>query len=218
MLSIPLPSILGRRRRFRASGGKGSKSAKISTWDRSVVCLPKSYPDASGETIPIAGTRMKSYVAYFNSLSSWCKNGIMRQQLVTIFFTFTCQFLIFTSHYEKLHWWHVMLRRYGVAVPACHELRQTCVNAACENFMQTKQIDINVNIQDPFTFKLDEQFFKLQQNSTMYVPPQSFNTFVVHWASYYHTSFISILLHHIMPSINIFTSHVGAQFLWQTIS
>lgn len=53
ILSIPLPSILGRRRRIRATSGRGLKSAKFSAWDRTIVCLPKSYPDARGESISI---------------------------------------------------------------------------------------------------------------------------------------------------------------------
>ena len=42
---IPLPTIMGRRRRIRCAGAnKLVKSPRISSWDRSIVCLPSLYP------------------------------------------------------------------------------------------------------------------------------------------------------------------------------
>ena len=51
--SIPLPSILGRRRRIRAASVKGAKADKFATWDRTIVCLPKTYEDGSENAIAI---------------------------------------------------------------------------------------------------------------------------------------------------------------------
>ena len=49
--SLPLTSILGRNRSRRsAAGGPRPKVAKITTWDRTIVCLPKSYLDIDGSS------------------------------------------------------------------------------------------------------------------------------------------------------------------------
>ena len=40
--SIPLPSVLGRRRRNHSMSSK-TKSARVISWDRNIVCLPACY-------------------------------------------------------------------------------------------------------------------------------------------------------------------------------
>ena len=50
--SIPLPSIIGKRRKVRTVSKKPPKTAKFTTWDRTIVCLPKSYAEL-GSTIAV---------------------------------------------------------------------------------------------------------------------------------------------------------------------
>jgi len=54
--SVPLPSILGKRRRFHVNTSKGlksMKSMKITTWDRTIIFLPVTYPETCGEQIVV---------------------------------------------------------------------------------------------------------------------------------------------------------------------
>ena len=51
-----LPSFLKRRLPNRDSG-KGKKKAKVSTWDRNIMCLPKSLGNEGEIIIPRAASR-----------------------------------------------------------------------------------------------------------------------------------------------------------------
>lgn len=51
---IPLPSILGRRRRVSKCVGPKAKAPKVITWDRTIVCLPSCYVESlKSSDIPI---------------------------------------------------------------------------------------------------------------------------------------------------------------------
>lgn len=53
-LRIPLPSILGRRKRTSKCVGPKAKAPKVITWDRTIVCLPSSYVESlKSSDIPI---------------------------------------------------------------------------------------------------------------------------------------------------------------------
>ena len=84
-LSIPLPSILGRRRRQRQGGAK-AKSQKVVSWDRTIICLPSCYPECSKSGKDIAIPRKKRAVLAANGLigkiyleSDWTEDDVFAE-------------------------------------------------------------------------------------------------------------------------------------------
>ena len=84
--SIPLPSILGRRRRSRTNSSK-SKSSKVVSWDCNIVCLPFSYPKCCGTpTSGIAIPRKKRSILAAHGLigkvhleSDWSEDDVFSE-------------------------------------------------------------------------------------------------------------------------------------------
>lgn len=85
--SIPLPSILGRRRRTRSSAASSrTKAPKVVTWDRTIVCLPSCYPQYFGSGRGIAIPRKKRSVLAANGLigkihleSDWSEDEVFAE-------------------------------------------------------------------------------------------------------------------------------------------
>lgn len=83
--SIPLPSILGRRRR-RKQGGAKAKSPKVVSWDRTIICLPSCYQEVSKSGKDIAIPRKKRAILASNGLigkvhleSDWTEDEVFAE-------------------------------------------------------------------------------------------------------------------------------------------
>ena len=87
VFSVPLPSVLGRRRRNRSSASSKTKNAKIVSWDRNIVCLPLCYSKyCSTPSSGIAIPRKKKHILAAQGLlgkvhleSDWSENDVFSE-------------------------------------------------------------------------------------------------------------------------------------------